>query len=136
MALVSRPAKARARLRREIERALRARGYAPAVVVLNAYKPGLSWLREVVQPALAALKRVDRVQIAFRAFASDHPAMEMRSRWLQELYPGPDLLAAALGLAPERVRLSMRGRLREAYVVTAWDRDGAAGLSTRASRRG
>ncbi len=87
LALISRPAKARAQVRREIERVLRARGYAPAVVVLNAYKPGLSWLREVVQPALAALKRVDRVQIAFRAFASDHPAMEMRSRWLQETLP-------------------------------------------------
>ena len=138
LALISRPAKARAQVRREIERVLRARGYAPAVVVLNAYKPGLSWLREVVQPALAALKRVDRVQIAFRAFASDHPAMEMRSRWLQELYPGPDLLAAALGLAPERVRLSMRGRLREAYVVTAWDKKGArvfdAGFTPRVSR--
>ena len=138
VALISRPAKARAQVRREIERVLRARGYAPAVVVLNAYKPGLSWLREVVQPALAALKRVDRVQIAFRAFASDHPAMEMRSRWLQELYPGPDLLAAALGLAPERVRLSMRGRLREAYVVTAWDKKGArvfdAGFTPRVSR--
>ena len=138
LALISRPAKARAQVRREIERVLRARGYAPAVVVLNAYKPGLSWLREVVQPALAALKRVDRVQIAFRAFASDHPAMEMRSRWLQEIYPGPDLLAAALGLAPERVRLSMRSRLREAYVVTAWDKKGArvfdAGFTPRVSR--
>ena len=137
LALISRPAKARAQVRREIERELHARGYAPAVVVLNAYKPGLSWLREVVQPALAALKRVDRVQIAFRAFASDHPAMEMRSRWLQELYPGPDLLAAALGLAPERVRLSMRSRLREAYVVTAWDKKGArvfdAGFTPRVS---
>jgi hypothetical protein len=138
LALVSRPAGARAKLRGEIERTLCARGYAPAVVVLNAYKPGLSWLREVVQPALAALKRVDRVQIAFRAIASEHPGMEMRSRWLQELYPGPDLLAAALGLAPERVRLSMRSRLRDVYVVTARDRDGQrvyrAGFTPRVSR--
>ena len=82
-------------MRRDIESILRAKGYAPAIVVLNAYKPGLSWLREVVQPALEAIPRLERVRIAFREFASDRPALEMKSRWLQELYPGPDLLAAA-----------------------------------------
>jgi len=58
--------------------------------------------------------------------------------------PGPAepgralLLAAALGLPVERVRLSRRRRLREAYVVTAWNRDGAqmyrAGFTPRVSR--
>ena len=138
LALISKPGKVRTQVRREIARVLRAKGYAPAIVVLNAYKPGLSWLREVVQPALEAIPRLERVRIAFREFASDPPALEMQSRWLQELYPGPDLLAAALGLPLERVRLSMRGRLREAYVVTAWDRDGAqvyrAGFTPRVSR--
>ena len=138
LALISKPRKVRTQVRREIARVLRAKGYAPAIVVLNAYKPGLSWLREVVQPALEAIPRLDRVRIAFREFASDQPALEMQSRWLQELYPGPDLLAAALGLPLERVRLSMRGRLREAYVVTAWDRDGSrvyrAGFTPRVSR--
>jgi hypothetical protein len=138
LALISKPAKVRTRVRREIEHALRAKGYTPAIVVLNAYKPGLSWLREVVQPALEAIPRLERVRIAFREFASDRPALEMRSRWLQELYPGPDLLAAALGLPLERVRLSMRGRLREAYDVTAWDFDGArvyrAGFTPRVIR--
>jgi hypothetical protein len=124
LALISRPAKARAQVRREIERVLRAKGYAPTVVVLNAYKPGLSWLREAVQPELAAIRGIDRVLIAFRAFASEGSTMEMRSRWLQELYPGPDLLAAALGLPTERVRLSQRARPADAYLVTAWDRDG------------
>jgi hypothetical protein len=138
LALVSRPGKARTQVRRDIESILRAKGYAPAIVVLNAYKPGLSWLREVVQPALEAIPRLERVRIAFRGFAPDPPALEMRSRWLQELYPGPDLLATALGLPLERVRLSMRTRQREAYAVTAWDRDGTrvyrAGFTPRASR--
>jgi hypothetical protein len=138
LAFISRPGTVRAQVRREIERILRAKGYAPAVVVLNAYKPGLSWLREVVQPALKAIPQLERVRIAFREFAPDRPALEMKSRWLQELYPGPDLLAAALGLPAERVRLSRRSRLREAYVVTAWDRDGAqiyqAGFTPRVSR--
>jgi len=125
MAFISRPGRVRAQVRREIERILRAKGYAPAIVVLNAYKPGLSWLREVVQPPLQALPRPARVRIAFREFAPAQPALELKSRWLQELYPGPDLLAAALGLRTERVRLSRRSRLPDAYVVTAWDRNGA-----------
>ena len=138
LALISKPLKVRTQVRCELVRILRAKGYAPAIMVLNAYKPGLSWLREVVQPELEAIPRLERVQITFREFTPDQPALEMRSRWLQELYPGPDLLAAALGLPLERVRLSMRDRLREAYVVTAWNRDGSrvyrAGFTPRVSR--
>jgi len=138
LALISKPRKVRTQVRREIAHILRGKGYAPAIVVLNAYKPGLSWLREVVQPELEAIPRLERVRIAFREFTSDQSALEMRSRWLQELYPGPDLLAAALGLPLERVRLSRRGRLREVYIVTAWDRDGIrvyqAGFTPRVSR--
>ncbi|MCU0604523.1 MAG: M14 family metallopeptidase, partial [Desulfobacterales bacterium] len=138
LALVSKPGKARAQVRREIAGILRARGYVPAVVVLNAYKPGLSWLREVVQPALEAIPQVERVRIACREFAPDPPALEMRSRWLQELYPGPDLLAAALRLPLAKVKLSRRRRLPDAYLVTAWDRSGArvyrAGFTPRVGR--
>ena len=138
LALISKPRMVRTRVRREIAAILSAKGYVPGVVVLNAYKPGLSWLREVVQPALAAIPRLDSVRIAFREFISDEPALEMGSRWLQELYPGPDLLAAALGLPLARVNFSRRRRLPDAYVVTAWDRDGArvyrAGFTPRVSR--
>lgn len=136
--LISKPRKVRGQVRREIVRILRAKGYSPQVFVLNAYKPGLSWLREMVQPALAAIPRLARVRIACRAFASDASALEMRSRWLQEIYPGADLLAAALGLPLEQVRLSLRARLRDVYVVTAWNRDGArvyqGGFTPRVSR--
>jgi hypothetical protein len=138
LALISKPRKVRTRVRREIAAILSAKGYVPAVVVLNAYKPGLSWLREVVQPALAAIPRLDSVRIAFREFRSAEPALEMRSRWLQELYPGPDLLATSLGLPLARVKFSRRRRLPDAYVVTAWDRIGArvyrAGFTPRVSR--
>jgi len=138
LALISKPSNLRSQVRREIARILRSKGYVPSILVLNAYKPGLSWLREVVQPELAAIPRLERVRVACRDFAPDPPVMEMSSRWLQELYPGPDLLAAALGLRIERVRLSRRRRLPDAYVVTAWDRGGArvyrAGFTPRVSR--
>ena len=138
LALISRPLKVRWQLRREIERILRAKGYKPSIVALNAYKPGLSWLREVVQPELAAIPRLYRLRISCRAFSSDPPGLEMRSRWLQELYPGPDLLADALDLSLERVSFSLRARLADAYVVEAWDSRGVRvyreGFTPRVSR--
>jgi hypothetical protein len=65
------PGQVRTQVRRKLVRILRAKGYAPAVMVLNAYKPGLSWLREIVQLALEAIPRLERVRIAFREFAPE-----------------------------------------------------------------
>ncbi len=50
--------------------------------------------------------------------------MEARSRWLQELYPGPDLLARHLGLDLSQVHLRMDPNLKSAYRVRVWDRQG------------
>ena len=65
-----RPEKARRAFEREIRKALKELGVWPGgtdVLVLNAYKPGLSWMREVVLPDLKTLG-TDRVEIAFREF--------------------------------------------------------------------
>ncbi|MEJ5348128.1 MAG: M14 family zinc carboxypeptidase [Desulfosoma sp.] len=51
-------------------------------------------------------------------------AMETRSRWLQELYPGPDLLARHLGLDLSKVHLRMDPNLQSVYRVRVWDREG------------
>ena len=50
--LVSKPAAARRALAADLAKILREKGYRPRLTVLNAYKPGLSWLLEVVQPRL------------------------------------------------------------------------------------
>ncbi|RPJ76332.1 MAG: hypothetical protein EHM15_02140, partial [Desulfobacteraceae bacterium] len=120
--LVSKPKSARRALTAEAAALLRAKGYRPRLSVLNAYKPGLSWLLEVVLPQIKRGPAPVRLEVAYRPFAPGDGALEMESRWLQEIYPGPDLLAAALGLAVGDVRLVKRGKLRDAYRVRAWDR--------------
>lgn len=122
MVLVSKPITQRRALASEARAILRAKGYRCRLTVLNAYKPGLSWLLEVVLPRLRRIPDAARLEVAYRPFAPSGGALEMKSRWLQEIFPGPDLLAAALGRPAEQVRLVGRGNLSEAYRVRAWDR--------------
>ncbi|HEU5423133.1 MAG TPA: hypothetical protein VFU72_06305, partial [Nitrolancea sp.] len=67
--LVSEPATVRARLREQVERLLARAGFSPAqtrVVVLDAFKAGLSWLLEDVLPRLRELAGLDRLVIRYR----------------------------------------------------------------------
>ncbi len=121
MVLVSKPQKARRQLKAELERILRAKGYRPRVTVLNAYKSGLCWLLEVVGPSLKKLPGIARLELAYRPFPAGTGTLEMESRFLQEVYPGPDLLARSLGWPAERIRLVKRPGLMEAYRLRAWD---------------
>ncbi len=136
--LVSKPSALRRALASEARAILRAKGYRCRLSVLNAYKPGLSWLLEGVLPRLRRIPGAARIEVAYRPFAPDGGGLEMKSRWLQEIFPGPDLLAAALGLEPETVRLARRGNLSDAYRVRAWDRRGrqvfASGFTPRFTR--
>ena len=122
--LVSKSAKARRALKGELERALRAKGFRPRITVLNAYKAGLSWLLEVVQPRLKRLGAIDRLELAFRPFSAGPDALELGSRFLQEIYPAPDVVARSLGWPPDKIRLRKHSRLRDAYRIRAWDRQG------------
>ncbi|MFO7707445.1 MAG: M14 family metallopeptidase [Desulfobacterales bacterium] len=120
--LVSKPKAQRRALASEARAILRAKGYRPRLAVLNAYKPGLSWLLEVVLPQIKRIAPPARLEVAYRPFAPGNGALEMKSRWLQEIFPGPDLLAAALGVEAETVRLVKRDNLSDAYRVRAWSR--------------
>ena len=119
--LVSKPAAARRALAAELATILREKGYRPRLTVLNAYKPGLSWLLEVVQPRLRKTPGLARVELEFRPFSAGPDTLEMESRWAQEIFPGPDLLAADLGWPAESIRLVKRSGLSEAYRIRAWD---------------
>ena len=119
--LVSKPAAARRALAAELATILREKGYRPRLTVLNAYKPGLSWLLEVVQPRLRKTPGLARVELEFRPFSAGPGTLEMESRWAQEIFPGPDLLAADLGWSSESIRLVKRSGLSEAYRIRGWD---------------
>lgn len=122
---VSKPLQVRKRLKSGLERIIRTRGYEqPRLKVLNAYKPGLSWMMEEVLPRLKALPSVSSLEVRYRPFTPAARSLEMKSRWLQEVFPGPDLLALALGLDPPRIRTRMRDGMDAVYEVWALDHEG------------
>lgn len=92
----------------EIEERLRAAGVAePRVTVLSAFKAGLSWLREVVLPELSD-RDVARLRVEYRRFEPEtggEPHLDMSIRWLQELFPGNEIAAAAIGIPLDAVEM-------------------------------
>ena len=52
-----------------LEEIFRSRGYEPGLMVLNAYKPGLCWLMEVILPELKSGPSIDRLDIFYKPFA-------------------------------------------------------------------
>lgn len=115
LTLVSEPREIRQALEAEIAASIAAALLAARdirVRVRSAYKAGLSWLREDVIPALHGLDGIDRVELRYApppaAAEHDPPRLDLPIRWLQELYPGDELLADALGLPLARVDLVER----------------------------
>lgn len=94
--------------------------------VLSAFKSGMSWLTEVVAPAWSARGDVARVELRYRRFVAQggQPHLDLPIRWLQELYPGDELLAANLGIAAEAIALVEDNNLPDTYAAVAYDADG------------
>lgn len=83
--------------------AVQARGAKPeSVHVLSTFKAGLSWLRDVVIPGLAG-QSITSVRITYRPFASRESSLDGSTRWLQELFPGDEILARDLGLEIDQI---------------------------------
>jgi hypothetical protein len=101
-AFASKPQKERSELGVLLERLLREKGYEPKVTVYNSYKPGFSWLMEEVLPNLQGLTRVAGAKLIFKRFDKEN-CLELSSRWLEECFPAPDLLARSLGKPDEWV---------------------------------
>ncbi|MBU2643743.1 hypothetical protein KKI24_03480, partial [bacterium] len=123
MILTSRPLTLRQTLQRTLENILDEKGYQSTLTVLNAYKPGLCWLLEQVLPVLKNLHSLDRLEISYRPFPTGRNTLELRSRWLQELFPGPDLLARDLNLGIEQVRVFEADDPIDIYRVIARDNE-------------
>ena len=119
--LVSKPLARRKMVKSSIEEICRHRGYQPHLMVFNAYKPGLSWLLEHILPRLKTLDSISRMEISYRPFPRRGKCLEMRSRWLQEIFPGPELLARALGIDLKKIQLLERRALKTVYRACAWD---------------
>jgi Zinc carboxypeptidase len=100
----------------------------PVVRVLSAYKPGYSWLDEVVRPALQG-KPVASILLRFARYAppTEWPQQAMGTpvRWLHEAFPIDEVLARDLDLPLDRVRFEMAPADAPPYEVVAMAADGS-----------
>ncbi len=116
-------------IKSRLEARLREAGFREfEVEVGSAYKQGLFWLMESVLPRLRGQPTAELV-IRF-AEEQDDPAQVKRFyaeplRWLQELYPADDLLAAGLGLPIDRIRFEMKEEAEPIYEAVARDSSGS-----------
>ncbi len=115
-ARLSEPPEVRARLAEEAKQELLRAGAdaASTVEILSAFKQGFSWLRESVLPELKSLRDSLALQeVAIRFLENKPPAewpqqaMHTPVRWLHEIFPVDEILAAELDLDLDRIRLEM-----------------------------
>lgn len=121
--MVSKPKERRQELAQKLTGILHAKGYNPQIKVLNAYKPGLSWLLEEVYPEIP--REATKARLSVHPYDSGNTGqLELQSRWLQEIYPGPDILAQKLSWKEEQVQLSVEPDQKSAYRFRAWEEKG------------
>ena len=125
---VSEPRAIRQRLKERIERELADSGFNLDKVdirVLDAFKAGLCWLKEIVLPEWKKTSGIYRVSLGFRPLeiVSSDNCLDMRIRWLQELFPIDEIIARELGLPLERIELAEQGGPPH-YAAEAFDEQG------------
>ncbi len=116
----TRSEKVRRNIEGEIKKWLRKLGineYRIKVAVLNAYKPGLSWMKEVALEEIKGLK-IDRIEIAFKEFHTK--GLEEPLRWLQEIYPIDEILSERLSISKNDIEFKKMTRQKEVYRFRAW----------------
>ena len=127
----------RLKLTAEIKAVLEAAGVHDAdVEVLCAYKQGYSWLMDSVAPALAG-KQVSKLTIEFAPYGDPlkESAMRTAERWVQELYPVDEMLAAKLKMPLANITLAkLANDAGPTYRVHAFTADGREILTPRLYR--
>ena len=96
--------------------------------MLSAYKQGYSWLYDVVRPALEG-QAVDQITIKFAEIGPpagwQQQGMYAPTRWLLEIYPIDEILAAELKIDLKQIRFEMAPIGSPAYDVVATAAGGA-----------
>jgi hypothetical protein len=124
MVFASEPPAERAALAADLTSRLASVGYPSVpVTVLCAFKAGLSWLRDVVLPALSG-QPVARLRITYARLEQDG-VLDLPIRWLQELFPGNELLAAVLGLPLDAIEIVPATSADPTYTAEAFAAGGA-----------
>ena len=115
------PYQERLAFKHQLDHVLKQKGYAPETVVLRTHKPAVSWLLEEVEPALP--REVCSLKISCRPFCRPGQ-MEPNARWIQEMYPAPDVICDRRGWQPNHVEMILDDTQAWDYTVTACDASG------------
>ncbi len=121
--MIVRPERERRRFESEVKKLLNNLGWPSEnirITVLNSYKPGLSWMREVVLEEISKIG-VDRVEITFKPFREN--GLEEPDRWLQEIFPIDEIFSKRLGIPKEKIGFKRDSRIKEVYRVRAWQKE-------------
>ncbi len=121
IAFISKPETIRKQTQNQLIDILHDKGYQPSLSIYNAYKPGLSWILEYVVPTLRQFGNIDSLLIEYRKFAESTKALELPSRWFQELFPGIEILEKSLGINIEKITNQEIDVLDSIYQITAFD---------------
>lgn len=118
---LSEPAAIRQSVAAELRDELKNRGFAEVEIsTVCTFKAGLSWLREIVVPNLAG-QHVDRIDIRYQPFEMTGESLDRPTRWLQECFPGDEILARDLGIPLEAVTFTEATGAGPTYRAVAYD---------------
>jgi hypothetical protein len=115
----------RTKIKHKIEDLLRDSGISRFEVdVASSYKQGFFWIVENVLPKLKG-KNVHRMLIRFSKETEDFSRLKRfyseSYRWLQELYPVDELIAAEINVPLERIAFELKDEEEPVYEVFAFD---------------
>ena len=119
--MASEPLAIQRSLVRRVEQELQARGFTSATVKsFCTFKSGLSWLREEIIPHLRE-QAVSRVHIVCRACDIDEASLDRPTRWLQELFPGDEILARDLHIPLDAIAIELADDQDPTFRAEAFD---------------
>jgi hypothetical protein len=125
---VSEPQGRRGALHAAIAAALRTAGrivLREQIRILPTYHQGRAWMLEQILPRLLGMQAKEIVVRVRRVIVEDG-ALELPVRWLQDLFPVDELLAAGLNLPAAAVRFELQDDLAATYEIEAYDGTGSS----------
>jgi hypothetical protein len=118
---LSEPASIRRELSARFTQLLKAKTNHAKVSVRSAFKSGYLWIEEEVIPIIEKQK-VERVIISCQEERQN--GLELKNRWIQEMYPVDLLLAQKLEISDDQIEFTLNPDQESTYIVAAMDSAG------------
>lgn len=126
---LSEPSSIREQVKAQIKNTFESSGVLLAdISVRSAFKTGYIWIEEEVLPKLLSLDNVCSLKVSV-ANGEMPNSLELKTRWLQELYPVDILLSESLHMKQEHISFSIEAELPSTYVIEAINKEGVVQAS-------